>query len=115
MAKKKKREGDPSFEESLDELQQIVTDLEDGQLGLSESIERFEQGMTLLRGCYSLLQDAEQKIELLTGFDRDGNPLTEEFDASASADQQQPRAGRRKRAAETAEDNDDDGSATALF
>ncbi len=71
----------PAFEESLTQLQQIVADLEDGSLSLGESIERFEQGMSLLRTCYATLEQTEQKIEVLTGVDADGKPLTAEFDA----------------------------------
>lgn len=87
----------PAFEDALEELQRIVEELEEGRLGLGESIARFEQGMKLLRNCYDLLQQAEQKIEILTGFDANGNPLTEEFDASATHDESQAAAGRRRR------------------
>lgn len=97
-------EATPAFEESLVELQQIVCDLEDGSLGLEESMRRFEKGIELLRLCYQTLERAEQKIELLTGFDGEGNPLTRPFDATATIDQPDQPAGRRKRpAAERAE------------
>ena len=86
-----------NFEESLRELQQIVSDLEDGSLGLEESMQRFEQGMSLLRQCYQVLERAEQKIEILTGFDADGNAITTEFDATATHDPSQAAAGRRPR------------------
>lgn len=95
MAKKKtKRQAetpqpDLSFEDSLSELQQIVDELEVGQLGLEESMQRFEQGIALLRNCYSTLEAAEQKIETLTGTDAAGQPLTEPFDAAATVDESQ--------------------------
>ena len=91
------QEAPHSFEESLSELQQIVNDLEDGTLGLEGSMKRFEQGMFLLKNCYRVLEKAEQKIELLTGFDAEGNPLTTPFDASATAKQSGKTAGRRTR------------------
>ncbi len=74
----------PSFEGSLAELQQIVHDLEEGDLGLEASLARFEEGIRLLRSCYRILEEAEQKIEILTGTDAAGNPVTEPFDASAT-------------------------------
>lgn len=87
----------PSFEDSLNELQQIVSDLEDGSLGLEQSMERFEAGMALLRQCYRVLEQAEQKIEILTGFDSEGNPITAEFYATATHDPARAAAGRRAR------------------
>src|SRR5687767_11102404 len=102
MAKKKDNDA-PGFEDALKELDAIAHDLEDGALGLDESLQRFEQGIGLLRHCYSVLDAAERKIALLTGFDSDGNPVTEPFDATATAEQGV--AGRRKRRSATAPDN----------
>ena len=89
-------ESPKSFEESLGELRTIVGELEEGSLGLEDSLRRFEEGMTLLRNCYRVLEQAEQKIEILTGVDTDGEPLTEPFDARATAEQSGKSAGRRK-------------------
>ena len=86
-----------SFEEALGELQQIVSQLEDGSLGLEESMQRFEKGMSLLRHCYCVLEKAEQRIEILTGFDAQGNAVTTEFDGSATHDAARNAAGRRSR------------------
>lgn len=91
---KRKDENAPSFEEALAELESIARELEQGSLGLDESLQRFEQGVGLLRRCYGLLDSAERKISLLTGFDGAGNPILEPFDASATAEQGV--AGRRK-------------------
>src|ERR1700691_6144849 len=77
---------EPTFEAGLVELQDLVRVLEEGSLGLDESIARFERGITLLRRCYQALERAEQKIELLTGFDRAGNPVTAPLDAAATHD-----------------------------
>ena len=87
-----------TFESSLAELQQIAQDLEDGSLGLEESLQRFERGIALLRQCYKTLEQAEQRIEILTGFDAAGNAVTAPFDASATVEQAKaPSAGKRKR------------------
>jgi exodeoxyribonuclease VII small subunit len=77
---------EPTFEAGLIELQDLVRILEEGTLGLDESIARFERGISLLRRCYQALERAEQKIELLTGFDRTGNPVTAPFDGTATLD-----------------------------
>ena len=73
-----------SFEQSLAELQTIVGELQDGALGLEESMSRFEQGMKLLRECYAILEHAEGRIEMLTRIDDDGTVHTEPFDATAT-------------------------------
>ena len=86
-----------SFEAALAELTAIVGDLEDGSVGLEESLARFEQGMSLLRHCHQVLSAAEQRIEQLTGFDADGNELTAPFEATATIDERRQSAGRRKR------------------
>jgi exodeoxyribonuclease VII small subunit len=82
---KKKRPADadqqsPSFEESLDELEAIVADLEGGKLGLSDALARYELGVKHLKACQHWLQQAERKIELLSGVDAQGRPITEPFD-----------------------------------
>jgi exodeoxyribonuclease VII small subunit len=77
---------EPTFEAGLAELQTLVRELEEGSLGLDQSIARFERGISILRRCYQALERAEQKIELLTGFDRDGNPVTAPFDGTATLD-----------------------------
>lgn len=76
----------PSFEGSIVELQNIVGQLEDGSLPLEESMEQFERGISLLRNCYKVLEQTEQRIEVLTTVAEDGTVETETFDASATFD-----------------------------
>ena len=88
----------PKFEQSLAELQQIVAQLEAGSLELEQSLAEFERGVKLLRTCYRVLEEAEQKIELLVGFDwPQGEPVTEPFDATATYDAKAQTVGRRMR------------------
>ena len=85
-----------SFEHSLAELEAIVHDLEEGQLGLAEALARYEEGVRHLKHCYQILEAAERKIELLTGVAEDGTPCTEGFEES---DESLPESvGRRRRA-----------------
>jgi exodeoxyribonuclease VII small subunit len=83
MAKKKPTSRDEcanSFEESLEELEKIVAELESGKLGLADALARYEQGVKHLKGCQQLLERAERKIELLSGVDAEGNPITQAFE-----------------------------------
>lgn len=54
-----------SFETALKELEQIVEQLEAGDLPLERSLELFEQGVKLSRDCQQRLDEAENRVELL--------------------------------------------------
>ena len=54
------------FEQSVTELENIVKQLEKGELTLEESLKQFEKGIGLARQCQNVLNQAEQKIEILT-------------------------------------------------
>ena len=100
MAKKKttpREECAASFEESLEELEKIVADLESGKLGLSEALARYEQGVKHLKSCQELLERAERKIELLSGIDADGNPVTQPFEEAELATLEDKAAARSQR------------------
>ncbi len=89
MAKKKqasarKRAGtedeNVDFEAALAEIEQIVAHLESGELGLSDSLDKYEVGVRQLKRCHQLLDAAEQRVSLLSGFDAEGNAITEPID-----------------------------------
>lgn len=65
-----------TYEESMKELEQLVKDLESGDLSLDESIKKFEKGMKLSKHCSSLLEDAEKKISVL--IEKENGEFTEE-------------------------------------
>jgi len=54
-----------TFEASLEALEQIVQQLEGGDLSLEKSLELFEQGIRLSRECQERLSQAERRIEVL--------------------------------------------------
>lgn len=62
MAVKKKA---VDFEQSLQQLEALVTDMEKGDLTLEESLQAFEAGIKLTRECQARLTEAEQKVQLL--------------------------------------------------
>lgn len=123
MAKKKARpkksESLPTFEESLQQLEETVRRLEEGQLGLGDSIELYESGIKHLKHCHELLGKAERRIELLSGVDAEGNPVTEPFDEQDLELEQKAsaRAARRSSAQSrvTKRDIDDVDDPTRLF
>ena len=74
-------EKNKDFESSLKKLEEIVTELEAGDLPLEKSIKAFEDGIKLTRHCQKLLTDAELKIKKLVNSD-DGSFDLESFDDS---------------------------------
>ncbi|HEX9629995.1 MAG TPA: exodeoxyribonuclease VII small subunit [Pyrinomonadaceae bacterium] len=70
-----------SFEASLEALEQIVHELEHGDLPLEKSLELFEQGIKLSRQCQERLSQAERRIEILLR-DNQGRPVVSAFEDS---------------------------------
>jgi exodeoxyribonuclease VII small subunit len=67
-----------SFEASLEALEQIVHELEGGDLPLEKSLELFEAGIRLSRQCQERLNQAERRIEVLLR-DNQGRPVVSAF------------------------------------
>ncbi len=63
---RKKNEIQPDFETSLAALETLVERMESGELTLEESLKEFEHGMALTRECQKLLDEAEQRVRVLT-------------------------------------------------
>ncbi|HET7663150.1 MAG TPA: exodeoxyribonuclease VII small subunit [Rhodanobacteraceae bacterium] len=53
------------FEASLNELEQLVTRMEGGDLSLDESLKSFERGIALFRDCQGTLEQAELRVRQL--------------------------------------------------
>jgi len=55
-----------SFEQAMQELDAIVLEMERGEIPLETSLKQFERGVALARHTQKLLQEAEQKVQILT-------------------------------------------------
>lgn len=73
----KKTEKAPSFEQGLGELEEIVGQLEGGDLPLEKSLALFEQGVKLSTSCRKQLQEAESRVEIL--LEKEGKIEAEPF------------------------------------
>ena len=60
-----------TFEQAMKDLEEIVRELEAGELPLEESLKKFEEGMKLSKLCSSKLEEAEQRVSILLK-ERDG-------------------------------------------
>ena len=103
----------PSFEQAMEELEEIVHLLEDSQLPLEELVQRYERGTRLLQVCTEKLDAAQQRIELIASR-ADGSADTVPFDPSqpppaepASAPRQRPRPSVPSSPSVTASSDDD--------
>ena len=56
----------PNFETAMAELEELVAQIETGNLSLEDSLKQFEQGIKLSRTCQQSLTDAEQRVKILT-------------------------------------------------
>jgi len=70
----------PTFEENMQRLEQIVRTMERGDVALEESIKLFQEGTELVRTCGKLLDEAELQIKKISTAP-DGTPTEETFDA----------------------------------
>lgn len=72
-----KKKSTTLFEDSLTELELLVSRLEQGDISLEESLTSFERGVYLTRTCQKALQDAEQKVQIL--LEKNGTLTLESF------------------------------------
>ena len=74
------KDEEASFEDQLDQLETLVSRLEEGELGLEAALESFEQGIALTRTLMKRLDEAEKRIEVLLQKE-DGTTEVREIDA----------------------------------
>lgn len=119
MVKKKEVELESiDFEGSLQELETIVRRLEQGGGPLEQALGDYAQAIVLLRACHGRLEQAERKIEILSGVDANGTPIVREIeDEELSLEDKQEGRGQRRTAPRGArpsgklvQNTDDEGS-----
>ena len=69
-----------NFEESMKKLETIVTELENGNLNLDESVKKFEEGMKIAKQCNNILENAEKKITIV--LEKNGDFEEKPFDTN---------------------------------
>ena len=72
------------FEKKLKRLEDIVEQMEDGEVALDKSLSLFEEGVKLSKECHVQLNEAEQKVRILMGVDENGQPVTKDFTTGAN-------------------------------
>jgi exodeoxyribonuclease VII small subunit len=78
-----------NFEEALEELEQILVEIEAGEIGLEQSLLKYERGNFLIQHCRGVLGAAEKQIEILgkgDGGELIAEPLKDALPDDASTD-----------------------------
>ena len=68
-----------NLEKALSDLEELVEELESGDLPLEKAMKKFEDGIKLTRSCQTALKEAEQKVEILLK-NAGGDEALQEFD-----------------------------------
>ena len=76
MTKKDNKEF--NFEKALENLEELVSSMENGELSLEDSLKAFERGIKLTRECQTALKDAEQKVQVLINEEGDTEDMESE-------------------------------------
>ena len=74
----KKDDKEFNFEKALENLEELVSSMENGELSLEDSIKAFERGIKLTRECQTALKDAEQKVQVLINEEGDTEDMESE-------------------------------------
>jgi exodeoxyribonuclease VII small subunit len=77
-----KKPKEASFEQTLTELEALVSRMESGELSLEEALRGFERGVQLTRECQAALLAAQQKVQVLT--QKPGGPTLDDFSPNAA-------------------------------
>jgi len=83
----KKDQQNKKFEAALEELEQVVEQLESGDLSLEDSLTAFEKGVGLVKLCNQKLTEVEKKVELLVK-DKEGKLQLKPFESAAEEDEE---------------------------
>lgn len=77
----KKTAQSPTLEASLEEITLLIEKMEQGDLTLEQSLASFERGITLIKHAQKILQEAEQKVQIL--MQNNGRPALEDYENNA--------------------------------
>ena len=97
------------FEDALRALEEKVRRLEQGSLPLEESLQQYGEAVKLISVCQSQLEHAQQRVELLSGVDAQGNPITRSLENTSGQSLEEKQSARsRRRSANRSHSTDED-------
>ncbi len=100
---------EPSFEEAMSRLDEIVASMEKERLPLDEMVSSYEEGARLLKLCRQRIETARQRVERIHSLlDAESEPSLEPFDPAAESDEAPARPTRAAKKSPSSADADDD-------
>lgn len=78
-----------NFEQAMTELEQLVEQIESGEIGLEEALKRYERGTALIKRCRTVLDSAEQRIAELTRNNEGELEVSNEANIEPESDEQE--------------------------
>jgi len=87
MSKPSTKSDEPSFEDAMQRLDEIVAGMEDGQLSLEEMISSYEDGVRLLKLCRQRIDGARRRVDLISADLEGGKAALTPFDDAADHDE----------------------------
>lgn len=111
---------EPSFEEAMERLEEIVSAMEGERMPLEEMVQSYAEGAQLLKVCRQRIEVARQRVELITAdLDGTGKAALSDFDAdtaeAAPESTSKQRSTNARRPSPTKPSSDDDGDDIRLF
>ncbi len=102
MSKNSKHENEESvdqwsFEQALKRLEELVRRLEQGNVPLEQSLTEYAEAVELLRVCQGKLDSAQARIEVLSGFNAEGQPITRPLEVDEDMSLEDKQAARSQR------------------
>lgn len=100
-----------NFEDAMQELEEIVQRMESGGGSLDSALDDYALAIKLVKVCHQKLEKAERRIEILSGVDADGNPITTPFeDSDDSLEEKQRKRSVRRSAQEEPSSRSSEGN-----
>jgi len=106
---------EPTFEEAMESLETIVRRLEQGGGPLDEALADYSTAIGLLKTCNGRLEKAERRVEILSGVDAQGNPITRPVADAESTLEEKQQSRSSRRSASSTKTRSDDSDAAGLF
>lgn len=78
---------DPTFDQALEELESIVSKLEQGDVPLEEALDQFQEGIKLSRYCKKTLQEAESTMTKIVAENGEEKPFENELETEEDAEE----------------------------
>lgn len=115
MSKSNPKSDEPSFEDAMQRLDEIVAGMEDSELSLEEMISTYEEGVSLLKLCRQRIDGARRRVEVISADLEGGKASLSSFEATATDDEASEQAEKPRSATRSRKSNAAEGGEIRLF